>query len=57
MSKKHKTKAETDDHHQLRATSSLIESERERERERERSLETHYCDALRNGPKFGIPTF
>jgi len=55
MSKKHKTKAETDDHHQLRATSSL--RERERERERKSSLETHYCDALRNGPKFGIPTF
>jgi hypothetical protein len=36
MSKKHKTKAETDDDHQLRATSSLIESKRERERERER---------------------
>jgi hypothetical protein len=53
MSKKHKTKAEIDDDHQLRATSSLIETERERES----SLETHYCDAFRNGPKFGIPTF
>jgi hypothetical protein len=31
MSKKHKTKAETDDHHQLRATSSLREREREKE--------------------------
>jgi hypothetical protein len=35
----------------------LIDKKRERERERESSLETYYCDALRNGPKFGIPTF